>query len=155
MQREEISHEQFDTIMATAKTQEATLEATRASADAAQKSIDRSQQQLLQAQTRFKEVSYNAPRSTAVRRGELAAREGGLTAAKAQVEQAALNLSYANIAAPVSGIINEKTVEVGHRIQPGEQFFIVTQLDDIWITANFKETQLRKMHPSQPVDNQS
>jgi membrane fusion protein, multidrug efflux system len=48
---------------------------------------------------------------------------------------------------PVNGIVNEKTVELGQRIQPGEQMFIVSQLDDIRITANFKETQLGKMHP--------
>jgi membrane fusion protein, multidrug efflux system len=52
----------------------------------------------------------------------------------------------------VSGIVDEKTVEVGQRIQPGEQLFVITQLEDIWVTANFKETQLKKMRPGQPVD---
>jgi len=49
-------------------------------------------------------------------------------------------------------VINEKTVELGERVQPGEQMFVISQLDDIWITANFKETQLRKMHAGQKVD---
>src|SRR5205823_7919398 len=51
-----------------------------------------------------------------------------------------------------SGIVNEKTVEVGQHIQAGEQMAVISQLEDIWITANFKETQLRKMRPGQPVD---
>jgi membrane fusion protein, multidrug efflux system len=66
--------------------------------------------------------------------------------------QAALNPSYTKIFAPVAGIISEKTVEVGQRIQPGEQMFLISQLQDIWITANFKDTQLRKMRPGQRVD---
>lgn len=53
---------------------------------------------------------------------------------------------------PLDGVVNEKTVELGQQIQPGGQLFIITQLDDIWITANFKETQLKKMHPGQRVD---
>ncbi len=71
---------------------------------------------------------------------------------KPEAGQAQLNLSYTKIFAPVAGIIGEKTVEVGQRIQPGEQLFAISQTQDIWITANFKETQLRKMHPGQKVD---
>jgi membrane fusion protein (multidrug efflux system) len=74
------------------------------------------------------------------------------TSAKAQEAQAELNLSYTTILAPVSGVVNDKTVEVGQRIRPGEQLCLISQLEDIWITANFKETQLRKMRPGKPVD---
>ena len=91
-------------------------------------------------------------RTTAIRRAQIVGREGALLSAKAQEEQAELNLSYTKILAPVSGVINEKTVELGERVQPGEQMFVISQLDDIWITANFKETQLRKMHAGQKVD---
>ncbi len=52
----------------------------------------------------------------------------------------------------MDGIVDEKTVELGQRVQPGEQMFAISQIDDIWITANFKETQLRKMHAGQQVD---
>jgi membrane fusion protein, multidrug efflux system len=152
VERAEISHKQFDTVVATAKSQQATLEAARASASAAQKSVDQARQQLLQAQSRLTEVNTNAPRSAAIRRAQIASREGALLSAKAQEEQAELNLSYTKIHAPVSGVIDEKTVELGQRIQPGEQMFVISQLQDIWITANFKETQLRKMHPGQRVD---
>lgn len=150
--REEISKEQFDTIVAGAKTQAAAVEASQAAAKAAQKAIDQARAQLLQAQSKQTEANKNAPRSVAVRRAQLAGREAGVLAAKAQMGQAQLNLSYTKIFAPVAGVISQKTVEVGQRIQPGEELFTISQLDDIWITANFKETQLRKMHPGEHVD---
>jgi membrane fusion protein (multidrug efflux system) len=152
VQREEISHEQYDTVVANAKSQAAAVEAAQAAATAAQKAVDQSRAQLLQAQSRQQEANQNAPRSVQIRRAQLATREAALLAARAQVEQAALNLSYTKIYAPVSGVVNEKTVEVGQHIQAGEQLLVISQLDDIWVTANFKETQLRKMRANQPVD---
>jgi membrane fusion protein, multidrug efflux system len=150
--REEVSKEQFDTIVAAAKTQAAAVDASQAAAEAARKAIDQSRAQLLQAQSKAEEANKNAPRSVAVRRAQLAGREAAVLAAKAQMDQAQLNLSYTKIFAPVAGVVSQKTVEVGQRIQPGEELFTISQLDDIWITANFKETQLRKMRPGQQVD---
>jgi membrane fusion protein (multidrug efflux system) len=150
--REEISKEQFDTVVAAAKSQAAGVEAARSSAEASKKAIDQASAQLLQAQSKQDEANRNAPRSVAVRRAQLAGREAALLAAKAEAGQAQLNLSYTKIFAPVAGIIGEKTVEVGQRIQPGEELFAISQTQDIWITANFKETQLRKMRPGQKVD---
>lgn len=150
--RQEISREQFDTIVAAAKTQAAAVEATQASALAAQRAIDQSKAQLLQAQSKANQANQNAPRSLMATRAQLVGRQAALLAAKAQTEQAALNISYTKILAPVSGIISDRTAEVGQRINPGEQLFAISQLDDIWITANFKETQLKKMRPHQAVD---
>jgi membrane fusion protein (multidrug efflux system) len=64
---------------------------------------------------------------------------------------AQLNLSYTKLYAPVSGVIGRKTVELGHRVQPGQSLLAIVPLDDIWITANFKETQLKHMRPGQTV----
>jgi membrane fusion protein, multidrug efflux system len=150
--REEISKEQFDTVVAAAKSQAAGVEASQSFAEASKKAIDQANAQLSQVQSKQDEANRNAPRSVAVRRAQLAGREAGLLAAKAQAGQAQLNLSYTKIFAPVAGIIGEKTVEVGQRITPGEQLFAISQTQDIWITANFKETQLRKMRPGQKVD---
>ena len=152
VERAEISREQFDTVVATAKSQQAMLEAAQASAQAAQKAVDESRQSLLEAETRQAEVSTNAPRSTAIRRAELATREAGFASAQAQQQQAELNLSYTKIYAPVSGIVNEKTVEVGEQVSPGEQMMVISQIDDVWITANFKETEIKKMRAGQHVD---
>jgi membrane fusion protein (multidrug efflux system) len=76
---------------------------------------------------------------------------GQVSGAKADVRTAELNLSYTKIYAPVSGVIGRKTVEIGHRIQPGQSLLAIVPLNDIWITADFKETQLKYMRAGQPV----
>ena len=81
----------------------------------------------------------------------IAARQAEADAAKAALDQTLLNLSYTKIYAPVSGVVGHKTVELGHRVQPGQTLLTVVPVDDIWITANFKESQLRHMRPGQPV----
>jgi len=70
---------------------------------------------------------------------------------KAQLDQAKLNLAYCNVVAPVAGIVMQRAAEVGQRIGAGTQLLMVAQVDSPWVTANFKETQLRKMHPGQSV----
>lgn len=65
------------------------------------------------------------------------------------VDQAALNLSYCKISAPADGIIGNRTVQVGQQLQPGQEMFAITETSDMWVTANFKETQIRNMHPGQ------
>jgi membrane fusion protein (multidrug efflux system) len=80
--------------------------------------------------------------------------ESALAAAdrkKADLEQAQLNLSYTKVVAPVSGIVSNRTVEVGQNVQPGQELMKLIPLDDIWVTANLKETQLRDMKPGRRV----
>jgi membrane fusion protein, multidrug efflux system len=77
--------------------------------------------------------------------------QAGVQAAQAAVDQARLNLSYTHIVAPASGVVGDKTVQVGQRIQPGEQLLTIVPLNDIWVTADFRETQLRRMHRGQTV----
>ena len=77
--------------------------------------------------------------------------QGAIDQALAEVHTAELNLSYTKIYAPVGGVVGHKTVELGHRVQPGQTLLTVVPVDDIWITSNFKETQLRRMHAGQPV----
>lgn len=72
-------------------------------------------------------------------------------AAQASLDQAKLNLSYTQIVAPATGVVDDKTVQVGQRVQPGEQLLTLVPLEDIWITADFRETQLRKMRRGLPV----
>jgi membrane fusion protein, multidrug efflux system len=77
--------------------------------------------------------------------------QAAVHAAQASLDQARLNLSYTHIVAPASGVVDNKTVQVGQRVQPGEQLLTVVPLNDIWITADFRETQLRKMRRGEPV----
>lgn len=81
----------------------------------------------------------------------IAAREANADAAKAALDQALLNLSYTKIYAPANGIVGKRAVQLGSRIQSGETLMFVTETDDIWVTANFKETQLARMHRAQKV----
>ena len=81
----------------------------------------------------------------------IAAREADVDAAKAALDQALLNLSYTKIYAPANGIVGKRGVQLGSRIQPGQTLMFVTETDAIWVTANFKETQLARMHRGQPV----
>ena len=70
---------------------------------------------------------------------------------KADLDQAQLNLQYTKIMAPVSGVVSNRTVEVGQNVVPGQELMKIIPLDDVWVTANFKETQLRDMKVGQPV----
>jgi membrane fusion protein, multidrug efflux system len=151
-ERAEISREQFDAIVASAKSQAAQVEAAHAAANAAQKSIDQARAALLQAETRLSEANVNAPRSVAVSRAGVQVRQAAVLSAKAQVEQAALNLSYTKIYAPVSGVVADRSVEKGQSIAPGQQLVMISQIYSLWITANFKETQIRRMQAGQAVE---
>src|ERR1700689_4892634 len=82
----------------------------------------------------------------------IASRQAAVKQAQAELDQALLNYSYTKIAAPMAGVIGKKSVEPGQRVQPGESLLAVVPLDDVWVTANFKEDQLRRMQPGQPVD---
>ena len=71
---------------------------------------------------------------------------------KAKLDQALLDLQYTKITAPVTGIVSNRTVEVGQNVQPGQEMMKIIPLDDLWVTANFKETQLKYMKPGQRAD---
>lgn len=81
----------------------------------------------------------------------IAARQADADAARAALDQALLNLSYTKIYAPANGIVGKRSVQLGSRIQPGQSLMFVTETDDIWVTANFKETQLAGMQRGEPV----
>jgi membrane fusion protein (multidrug efflux system) len=75
-----------------------------------------------------------------------------VAAARAALEAAELQLSYTTVVAPVGGVVTHKSVEVGQIVQPGQQLLVVVPLQDIWVTANFKETQLAKVRPGQRAE---
>jgi membrane fusion protein (multidrug efflux system) len=115
------------------------------------KEVESARADLNQAQQRLHEFSHNEPRQVAIQRETLAMRDANLLAAQAQVHQAELNLQYTNIYAPADGIVGDKSVQLGTQVAPGEEMLAVTETTDIWVTANFKETQVRKMRPGQSV----
>jgi membrane fusion protein (multidrug efflux system) len=150
-QEQEVSREQYDQRVADTRAQDANVKSRTASAAAADRAIEQRAATLKEAVATAAQVKQNAVRQVAVQRATVDARQAALEISKAQVDQAVLNLGYCKIYAPVSGVIGNKTVEIGATVSIGQELFDVTPIDDLWITANFKETQLRKMRPGQSV----
>src|SRR5207302_10340901 len=140
-----VTRERYDQVVATAKAQRAEVANTRALARASSKTVDEQRARVQQALARQGEVRANAPQQLVMRRATLTARQAAIEAAQASLDRALLDLEYGGITAPISGIAGRRSVEPGNRVQPGEQLLAVVDLDDVWVTANFKETQLRKM----------
>jgi membrane fusion protein, multidrug efflux system len=149
--KQEISQQQFDQAIASAHGNEATLAAARANADAAQSQVQQADEKLVQANADLR-TAQTAPQTMRVIRSRALSAQATAAGKKAQLDQALLNLEYTKIIAPVTGIVSNRTVEVGLNVQPGQEMMKVIPLEDIWVTANFKETQLRNMKRGQKVD---
>jgi membrane fusion protein, multidrug efflux system len=147
----EISLSDFDQYVANAGSQEAAVEASRYAVASSGKIVEERRAQLLQQQSKFSEDKANAPRQVAIRKANVESRKASADSAKAQLDAALLNLSYCHIVAPVDGIASQRSAEVGARISQGQQLIVLVQTANVWTTANFKETQLRKMHVGQRV----
>jgi membrane fusion protein (multidrug efflux system) len=149
--KDEISRQIYDQAVATATALAAAVDSSRASAEAAQQAVEQRRAQMAEMQTRLIDLRDNAPHELAIRQANVAAKQADEAVAKTHVDQAELHLSYTKIFAPVSGLVSKRNVEIGNHIQPGQQLFLVAQVDDLWVTANFKETQLRRIRPGQKV----
>jgi membrane fusion protein (multidrug efflux system) len=150
VEKQEISQQQYDQAIAAAKASAAGVEAARASADAAQQQVTQAQGKLVQARANSA-YANTAPRQMEIIRARATSALAEAQQKKADLDQAALNLQYTKIVAPVNGIVSDRTVEVGQNVAPGQELMKIINLDDIWITANFKETQLREMKVGQRV----
>jgi membrane fusion protein (multidrug efflux system) len=148
--KHEISQSEYDRVATEATTDNQGVTAARAEIAAAQKRIAQAESRLAERKADLL-AAGSAPQQIASSQARAAASISEADRAKAQLTTAKLNLGYTQIIAPVSGIVGRKSVEEGQRVQPGQQLLTIIPLDDLWITANFKETQLRKMKPGQPV----
>jgi membrane fusion protein (multidrug efflux system) len=124
-------------------------DATDAAVKAAKKHVDQRRARLTSAEARLRETRLNTPRQLVARQAELQARKANRDLALAQLKQAELNLGYAGIVAPTAGIVGRKSVNLGDRVQPGQQLVALTQTDDVWVTANFRETQIEHLRIGQ------
>jgi membrane fusion protein (multidrug efflux system) len=151
--KQEISQQQYDQAVASAKAAAATVQASRASANALAAQIEQAQSKLQQAGADLR-TAANAPQTMRVTRARALSAQANADRKKAELDQAELNLQYTKVIAPVSGAVSNRTVEVGQNVQPGQEMMKVIPLDqgDLWVTANFKETQLQKMKPGLPAD---
>ena len=118
---------------------------------AAKDRVAQQQAQIAAFQSRFTEVQTNAPRQVATRRASLGVRQAALEVAQAQAAQAEKNLSYAKVIAPVTGIVAKKAIAIGDHVAPGQQLVAITQTNGLYVTANYRETQLERMQPGEPA----
>ena len=149
--KDEISKQQFDAAVAAAKADAAAVASNQASADAALQQVDQAKAKLQQARDLHQQALRNAPNQLAIQRANVVNRTAAVKVYQAQLDQAILNLSYTKILAPAAGIIGKRSVELGNRVQPGQQLMAIVRIDKLWVTANFKETQLQHMKPGQRV----
>jgi membrane fusion protein, multidrug efflux system len=148
--KQEVSQQQFDQAVATAKASTASVAAASASVSAAQEEVRQAQSKLVQAKASVRAAEL-APQQVAVSKAQFTSADALVAQKKAALEQAELDLQYCTIVAPVAGVVN-KNIEVGMNVQPGQQLLSLVPLDDVWVTADFKETQLRHMRPGQPAE---
>jgi len=145
-----VSRLDYDAKEAEALADAQTVEADHALVRAEEQKIAQVRKVIAQRQAQV-DAARTAPQQVSDAKAKSESSRGEVSLAKAGVRTAELNLTYTKIYAPVSGVIGRKTVELGQRIQPGQSLLAVVPLDDIWVTANFKETQLKYMHAGQLV----
>jgi membrane fusion protein (multidrug efflux system) len=148
--KDEIPQQRYTQAVASEKATAAAVAAARASAAAAEEGVGQAQARLAQGQAQLT-YARTAPQQISVQRARAEAAEADAQKAAAVLEKARLDLQYTRIVAPVAGVVGQRSVQLGQNVSPGQQLMTIVPLDsqNIWVTANFKETQLRHMRPGQ------
>ncbi len=149
--KQEVTREQYDQQATNAQAQTSVVASRRETAAAAERAVVQAESQLGQAEAQARQQKAVTPRQIQEQREMLAQRKASELVAKAQADQSELNLEYTRIYAPEDGIIGDKQVQVATQVAPGQELFALTQTNDVWITANFKETEITRMHAGQSV----
>jgi membrane fusion protein (multidrug efflux system) len=157
--KDEISKQDYDAAVAAERASAAAVDSAKADASASRHALDQAVAELGQAKARLvtamaqqRQSEEASPKQRQVSEARYKQAQAQARQAEANVNQARLNLSYALIKAPVDGVVSRKTAEPGMQLSIGQQIMALVPLDDVWITANFKETQLRKMRVGQKVE---
>jgi membrane fusion protein (multidrug efflux system) len=152
-----VSQQQYDAAVATADAQSAAVDTARAQIAEAEAGIRMAESRLSAAQASEQQARANlrnaqtGPEQVTATRARASSAQARVEQAKATLAQAELNLQYTVIKAPARGVVSRKSVNPGQVVQSGQPLMALVQTDDVWITANFKETQLDEMHPGQRV----
>jgi membrane fusion protein (multidrug efflux system) len=147
-----VSQSDFDTRSNAAAASAANVAALEQSLAGAKDRVLERQTQIAAIQSHLGEIQSNSPRQVATRRASVVMRQAELDLAKAQLAQAERNLGYAKVTAPVTGIIAKKSLALGDHVAPGQQVLAIAQTDGLWVTANYRETQLERIRPGQPAE---
>lgn len=141
--KDEVSRQDYDATATAAASARAVRDSAQASVREAEKAVEAARARLAQART--------GPEQVAIQKANAASASAKADIARAALAQARLNLEYTEIKAPVSGVVSRRTVEVGQVVQAGQLLLAVVPLEDVWIVANFKESQLKRIRPGQPA----
>jgi len=158
MQKGEISKQQFDAAQANADATASALKADQEKLAQAQRGVEIAKAQLDSAKARVDQaragvISAKADtKQVVMRQADAQGKIAKVQQARAALEAAQLNLEYTTVVAPVDGVVTHKQVEIGQIVQQGQGLMVIVPLQDVWVTANFKETQLRSMKPGQKVE---
>ena len=153
--KDEVSQQQFDAAVAAADAYRAAADSAKSQIAEAEAGIRVAETKLVQAQAGGLQAraglrtAQTGPQQVAAMRARAAAAQARVDEAKAALQQAELNLQYATVTAPVAGVVSRKAAEVGQIVQAGQPLMALIPLETVWITANFKETQLTDMRPGQ------
>ena len=153
----EISQQQYDASVSVAEAARAAVESANAAVTQAEHEVELAQAKGAQSRAELQyarseaEGSKAAPQQVTISRAQAQSAEARVQLAKAALDQAQLNLEYTTIKAPATGVVSKKAVEVGQVVQPGQPLMAIIPPENVWIVANFKETQLSEMHPGLPV----
>jgi membrane fusion protein (multidrug efflux system) len=148
--KREVAEQVYDQALAAARSSTAAVSAARANESAAQQFVQQARSRVAQADANH-QYAETGPQQVSSSRARARAAIADVEQKRALLEQAQLNLGYTKIVAPISGEVN-KTVVVGLNVQAGQQLLTVVPLDEVWVTANFKETQLKRMRVGQKAD---
>jgi len=149
--KDEVSHLAYDQVIATAKALAASVDSARSSSEAAQKVVEQRRAQLDQARSQMTLANVSAPNQIAISKANLQSKQADVQAKQADVDRAQLDLSYCKIVSPVAGVVSKRVAEVGEHVSKGQRLLTLADLGDLWVTANFKESQLKQMHAGQSV----
>jgi membrane fusion protein, multidrug efflux system len=156
--KDEISKLQYDSYQAAARVAESDLKASEENLVNAQKKAESSRASMLTAEARAKAAQADLEQARVNRRqvdissAQAGSASAAIQQARANLEAAALQLSYTVIAAPIDGLATKKTIQLGQIVEPGQTLLTIVPLKHVWVTANFKETQLAKVRPGQRAE---
>ena len=150
IKKDEVSQQQYDHAMQTAEADSAAVAAAQSAAAAAEQNVAQAQAQLAQAQADLR-ASNTGPQRVRVSRAQADAAEAAVKTAQARVQQARLNLDYTVVRAPADGVVGKKAVEVGQNIGIGQALMAIVTVEGLYVTANYKETELKDMRPGDPA----
>lgn len=156
--KEEISRQQYDAVVAASATATAAVDSASSQVKEAQQGVSVTQSQLEQERAHIAELrarvdaARSGPQQVAAKQAQVESSTAQVQQKQAALTQAEINLEYTILRAPVSGLVSQRNMEVGQTVGRGQPLLAIVPLEDVWVTANFKESQLAKMRPGQSVE---